>query len=933
MATTENLPLTAVESVDARKEGMKASPELKEALKPGKSIDRNNPAVAQLLGEVALKTITIKAEDKNQLSGTLNQRLATEIFGKNYPELSDDQKFLIVNIEAILTHADVNPSLTRVGDSFTFNFASGRFSVERSGTQAQEGELKVREAAAIKEKTRADLDATIAALEKDGLLVKALQQFREDPSFAGRVKYIQNNAGFNEKLNSYLANHAYDVAADGKGYKGTPEQNIAYLKAYLNLKRSGEATAAPVERPSYRAPVAVAPELEEEPAPNRVVEADPVVEAPKPVETPTETTDLLAAEHTRRAEEMNKLAGRGAWEGVDRGYKEMLTKCPDQMTPADFQMAADAAKNMGHVEEEQARLQLVAIKTRGTPAETVARTRLDEIEAQYDSVDITAKTLDVDTSAMADPIQRAAVAYAKEQLETTGDFKGYLPKNLEATKPVEAPTSSVPELSAEEAKAKFDAASVSYGQLRENDNSFKSAVIEKQLSLYQSDWMEKLTPTDRAEAFHQYAFCLDRATYLELLRQTGNTKDERMVLYPIRMTAVSLMNYKGDVEKIQTSLEEAQSAVSVALGEPTRPQARAQASRLLLADIQKELAVLKEYKDTKTVYANEFRTSVTPEASAMMEKMGVKIVNDSIYAASPDRFEHKAVFENVDKLEISENSGVLTIHEVDKDKREFTYKGTDAATLLESVLAPLPAPAATLPETGKALGIESGLVLTREDLAREADTIYNNVLRYPRDFVAAFNNPLLKVTYNRPVMDRDGTITQTLEISADNRIYSIPLSSGPVDIAKVDAYVAAQEKAGNPMSRDVVIARMQWAAYESQLHAALDAKKPELEQAPRISFEDDESKPPQQVQFEREIPNLERQSVLLEAKTAGSSDLVYSGDITKLSKADADLVHEAIMQMQENLKYEGELPVGTYLLDGNPFDVEKQKDVLRFKAE
>jgi hypothetical protein len=115
------------------------------------------------------------------------------------------------------------------------------------------------------------------------------------------------------------------------------------------------------------------------------------------------------------------------------------------------------------------------------------------------------------------------------------------------------------------------------------------------------------------------------------------------------------MNYKGDVQKIQTSLEEAQSAASVALGEPTRPADRADASKRLIDSIQKELTVLKEYTNSKSVYANEFLTSVTPEANALMEKMGVKIVNDSIYVASPDRFEHKALFENVDKLEISEN--------------------------------------------------------------------------------------------------------------------------------------------------------------------------------------------------------------------------------------------------------------------------------------
>jgi hypothetical protein len=233
---------------------------------------------------------------------------------------------------------------------------------------------------------------------------------------------------------------------------------------------------------------------------------------------------------------------------------------------------------------------------------------------------------------------------------------------------------------------------------------------------------------------------------------------------------------------------------------------------------------------------------------------------------------------------------------------------------------------------GKVLGIDSGLLLTNEDIAREADTIYNNVLRYPRDFVAAFNNPLLKVTYNRPVMNRDGTITHTLEISADKRIYSIAVDSGPVDTAKVDAYVAAQEKAGSPVSRETVIARMQWAAYESKLHAALDAKKPELAQAPRINF-DDEDTTRRAAQFERETPNLERQSVLLEVKKPGFSDLVYSGDITKLSTADVDLFEKAQMQLQEQLKYEGELPVGAYMLNGSPFDVEKQKDVLRFKAD
>lgn len=240
----ENLPLTAVESVQQRLEDMPASPDLKAALAPGKDINLQNAPVAALLSGKSYFVIQFKQEDLGKLSGTLNEQLAQKMFAKNYVGLSNDQKYLIVSLEAILEHGNVDPSKMELNDTLYFDFKGGRCVVDRKGNNHDEVTLQMKVPAHVEVTgvARDKLAAELTLLEKEGLLVKALQQFKEDPTMQGRLRYLSETPGFVDLVNHYMKDKSKALShrASNLGYTGSVEQNIAYLKAYLAVKRKEE---------------------------------------------------------------------------------------------------------------------------------------------------------------------------------------------------------------------------------------------------------------------------------------------------------------------------------------------------------------------------------------------------------------------------------------------------------------------------------------------------------------------------------------------------------------------------------------------------------------------------------------------------------------------------------------------------------------------
>jgi len=247
MAGQENAPLylTGKEAVEGRRETMDAKKEVKDVLAPGRTIDVKDPAIKALVKKTDF-TIAFTDKDKGKASGTLNERLAQELCGEtNYAALSPEQKYLVVSVEAILESNQVDPSLANTGDAFTFNFDSGTYTVDRPAGSYQEGNLKLADAAEIQNKTRDALKAELDSLENGNLLGKALEHFQDDPSSSGRLNMLKSTPALVAKINEQLSaqNQLNPKAAD-LGYTRSAEQNHAFLKAYLDMKRD-QAPAAP----------------------------------------------------------------------------------------------------------------------------------------------------------------------------------------------------------------------------------------------------------------------------------------------------------------------------------------------------------------------------------------------------------------------------------------------------------------------------------------------------------------------------------------------------------------------------------------------------------------------------------------------------------------------------------------------------------------
>jgi hypothetical protein len=131
--------------------------------------------------------------------------------------------------------------------------------------------------------------------------------------------------------------------------------------------------------------------------------------------------DVQQSEYHRLVGELRSLTQRQAWTGVERTYRALLdTGVP--LTALDHRRGADAARALGDVASTRARL-LASVRL---------QVERDAIELLY-TIDTTLGRVDLaGTELVADdppwlPEQRAAIAFAAQQLADGHPFDGYLP--------------------------------------------------------------------------------------------------------------------------------------------------------------------------------------------------------------------------------------------------------------------------------------------------------------------------------------------------------------------------------------------------------------------------------------------------------------------------------------------------------------------------
>lgn len=132
------------------------------------------------------------------------------------------------------------------------------------------------------------------------------------------------------------------------------------------------------------------------------------------------------AEYMRLHGEMEKLAQKGAWTGVERTYQR-IQELGVELGYTDYVNAAHAARQAGDVTEARSRLKMaVEIKE-----EREILDWLWEIDTNYGQVsiktDLGAYALDMAQMPF-EPDRAKAVRFAQDQITQTGTFEGYLPE-------------------------------------------------------------------------------------------------------------------------------------------------------------------------------------------------------------------------------------------------------------------------------------------------------------------------------------------------------------------------------------------------------------------------------------------------------------------------------------------------------------------------
>jgi hypothetical protein len=148
---------------------------------------------------------------------------------------------------------------------------------------------------------------------------------------------------------------------------------------------------------------------------------DPAVPAP-------ELSAEARAEAFRLQEHLDKLAQRNAWSGVERDYQALLA-LGVQLPTHVHHLGADAARMRGDTWSAYQRLLIVL---RAADAESRADQEMRAIRESFGRFEVRrVEETGIELKPYAMPFlpdQRQSIAFAREQLLTTGQFDGMLPE-------------------------------------------------------------------------------------------------------------------------------------------------------------------------------------------------------------------------------------------------------------------------------------------------------------------------------------------------------------------------------------------------------------------------------------------------------------------------------------------------------------------------
>jgi hypothetical protein len=136
---------------------------------------------------------------------------------------------------------------------------------------------------------------------------------------------------------------------------------------------------------------------------------------------------LQEAEHARISDEMDRLAERKAWTGVDRLYRKLETL---QVEPSlnDYMLGAYASRELGEVIEVRDRLKSAA-RTHQSKEIVEWLWKIDNTYGRVELVSVPPRSTTLEAGVMPfDPDQRKAVEAAIRSVSDDGMFVGMLPE-------------------------------------------------------------------------------------------------------------------------------------------------------------------------------------------------------------------------------------------------------------------------------------------------------------------------------------------------------------------------------------------------------------------------------------------------------------------------------------------------------------------------
>lgn len=143
--------------------------------------------------------------------------------------------------------------------------------------------------------------------------------------------------------------------------------------------------------------------------------------------SPAWAKDATEAEHQRLSDEIEKLAKRQVWTGVERKYRD-LERLGTELTFEDLMYGATAARELGDVKRSYDRLKL-AVKLEGTKEIVDWLWDIDNNYGTVELLTVPSRAAELSISEMPfDPNQRKAVEAAQQSAEQDGIFVGMLPK-------------------------------------------------------------------------------------------------------------------------------------------------------------------------------------------------------------------------------------------------------------------------------------------------------------------------------------------------------------------------------------------------------------------------------------------------------------------------------------------------------------------------